>query len=128
MIQLTIQDSSDAMTFDATMITPITLSPIINETDVETVDGNISTYYGSTKRQYSIKLMAMDQDSFASLKAFITRQYQNLRYPQITVTGAEVLNVTNMTAKMSLSDTQVINACGLIDGIRLIFRESKQLS
>lgn len=128
MIQLTIQDNTDAMTFDATLITPITLSPIINETDVETIDGNLSTYYGSTKRQYNIRLMAMDQESYASLKAFITRQYQNLRYPQITVTGAETLNVTNMTAKMTLSDTEVINSCGVVDGISLTFRESKQLS
>lgn len=128
MIQVTIQDATDAMTFEATLITPITLSPIINETDVETIDGNISTYYGSTKRQYEIQLMVMDQESYASLKAFITRQYQNLRYPQITVTGATTLNVTNMTAKMSLSDTEVINSCGLVDGIRLTFRESKQLS
>lgn len=128
MIQLTIQDSNDQMTFEATLITPITLSPIINETDVQTVDGNISTYYGSTKRQYAIQLMAMDQESYASLKAFIERQYQNMRYPQITVTGATTLNVTNMTAKMTLSDTEVINSCGLVDGISLTFRESKQLS
>lgn len=128
MIQLTIQDSTDAMTFEATLVTPITLSPIINETDVETVDGNISTYYGSTKRQYEIQLMAMDQESYASLKAFITRQYENLKYPQITVTGDTNLGVTNMTAKMSLSDTEVINSCGLVDGISLKFRESKQLA
>lgn len=128
MIQLTIQDSTDAMSFDATLVTPITLSPIINETDVETVDGNISTYYGSTKRQYEVQLMAMDQESYASLKAFITRQYQSLKYPQITITGATTINVANMTAKISLSDTEVINACGMVDGISLKFRESKQLA
>lgn len=128
MIQLTIQDSADQMTFGASLITPITLSPIINETDVETVDGNISTYYGSTKRMYEIGLIAMDQESYASLKAFITRQYQSLRYPQITVTGADTLNVTNMTAKMTLSDTEVVNACGLVDNIRLTFRESNQIA
>lgn len=127
MIQLTIQDNNDAMTFDATLITPIVLNPIINETDVETIDGNISTYYGSTKRQYEVELMAMDQESYASLRAFVTRQYANLKYPQITVTGDANLGVTNMTAKMTLSSTEVVNACGLVDGIRLTFRESKQL-
>lgn len=127
MITLTIQDSTDQMTFGASLITPIVLNPIINETDVETVDGNISTYYGSTKRQYEIQLYAMDAQSYASLKAFVARQYQNLKYPQITITGAETLNVASMTAKISLSRTEVVNSCGLVDGISLVFRESKQM-
>lgn len=127
MITLTIQDNTDSMTFGATLITPITLAPIINETDVETVDGNISTYYGSTKRSYEVSLFAMDQESYGALKAFVDRQYSNLKYPKITVDGAEVLNITDMTAKMTLSNTDVINSCGLVDNIKLTFRESKQM-
>lgn len=127
MIALTIQDSTDSMTFDVTMLSPITLNPIINEADVETIDGNISTYYGSTKRQYEISLAPMDQESYASLKAFIERQYQTLKYPQITVTGATTLNIENMTAKMALNAIEVVNMCGLVDNIRLTFRESKQM-
>lgn len=127
MITLTIQDNSDQMTFGAALITPITLAPIINETDVETVDGNISTYYGSTKRSYEVSLFAMDQESYSALKAFVDRQYSNLKYPKITVDGAEVLNITDMTAKMTLSNTEVINSCGLVDNIKLTFRESKQM-
>lgn len=127
MITLTIQDSTDSMTFGVTMVSPITLNPIINETDVETIDGNISTYYGSTKRQYEVGLTPMDQESYASLKAFVERQYQNLRYPQITVTGATTLNIANMTAKMALNATEVVNMCGMVDNIRLTFRESKQM-
>lgn len=127
MITLTIQDNTDSMTFGVNLITPITLNPIINETDVETIDGNISTYYGSTKRQYEVGLFPMDQESYADLKAFITRQYQNLKYPQITVAGATTLNIANMTAKMTLNATEVVNSCGLVDNIRLTFRESKQM-
>lgn len=127
MIKLTLQDATDSMSFDASLITPIILNPIINETDVETIDGNISTYYGSTKRQYEISLLPVDQEIYADLKAFVTRQYQNLKYPKITVTGAETINVTEMTAKISLSDTEVVNACGLVDGVKLVFRESKQM-
>lgn len=128
MITLTIQDSTDSMTFGASLITPIELDPIINETDVETIDGNISTYYGSTKRRYNISLFPMDEESYADLRAFVTRQYQNLKYPTITVEGTTNLNIENMTAKMSLSSTEVINSCGLVDNINLTFRESKQMS
>lgn len=127
MIQLTLQDSQDSMTFGATLITPITLNPIINETDVETLDGNISTYYSSTKRQYSFRLFPMDAASYTSLKAFIQRQYSDLRYPSITVEGDQNLNVENMTAKMTLSEQQVINQCGLVDNITVTFRESRQM-
>lgn len=128
MITLTIQDSTDSMTFGASLVTPIQLSPIINETDVETIDGNISTYYSSTKRQYSVNLFPMDEQSYAELRAFVTRQYQNLKYPQITITGTTNLNVTNLTAKISMSSIDVVNSCGLVDNISLTFRESKQLS
>lgn len=128
MILLTIQDSEDSMTFGATLITPISLTPIINETDVETLDGNISTYYSSTKRQYTFRLYAMDAESYSQLKAFIQRQYSNLRYPSITVEGGPNLNVEGMTAKMALSEQQVINQCGLVDNITVTFRESRQMA
>lgn len=128
MILLTIQDSEDSMTFGATLITPISLAPIINETDVETLDGNISTYYSSTKRQYTFRLYPMDAESYSQLKAFIQRQYSNLRYPSITVEGDQNLNVDGMTAKMTLSEQQVINQCGLVDNITVTFRESRQMA
>lgn len=128
MIQLTIQDSQDSMRFGATLLTPITLTPIINETDIETLDGNISTYYSSTKRQYSFKLYPMDSANYVALKGFIERQYSNLRYPSITVDGAENLNVDNMTAKMTLNEQQVVNQCGLVDNITVTFRESRQMA
>lgn len=128
MILLTIQDSTDSMTFGATLVTPITLAPIINEVDVETLDGNISTYYSSTKRQYTFRLYPMDTESYSQLRGFIQRQYSNLRYPSITIEGDQNLNVDNMTAKMALSEQQVINQCGLVDNITLTFRESRQMA
>lgn len=127
MITLTIQDSTDSMTFGASLITPIELNPIINETDVETIDGNISTYYGSTKRQYNIKLLPMDGESYQELRQFVERQYSNLKYPSITIEGTTNLNVANMTAKISLSAINVVNSCGMVDNISLTLRESKQM-
>lgn len=128
MITLTIQDNVDSMTFGASLITPLKLNHVFNETDVETIDGNISTYYGSTKRLYQVSLFAMDADSYTDLQAFIERQYKNFKYPSITIEGAPSLNVFNMTAKMSLSNTEVVNSCGLVDNINLTFRESKQMA
>lgn len=128
MIKLTITDSSDSMTFGVQLATPIIYNPIFNETDVETVDGNISTYYGSMKRQYEITLLPLDQESYTSLRAFLNRQYQNLKYPEITIEGAETINVNGMTAKMSLSAEEIVNICGLVQNVKLTFRESRQMA
>lgn len=125
-ITLTITDTSVTQTYDVLYV-PLVSSPIITETDVQTVDGNISTYYNSTKQSFSVQLGNMTQAEYSVLKGFITRQYQNLKYPAITITGAINLNVNNMIAKMTLSDQQVVNNCGLVEGVELTFRESKQL-
>lgn len=126
MITLQIQDATDSMTFDV-LVVPVTLSPIINETDVETIDGNISTYYSSTKRQYSFKLGYLDAETYAGLLGFRERQYQALKYPTITITGDQNINVTNMTAKIEVNDQNVINNCGLVENVVVTFRESKQM-
>ena len=121
-ITLTITDTSVTQTYTLLMA-PVVSSPIITETDVQTVDGNISTYYNSTKQSFTVQLGNMSQDEYSVLKGFITRQYQNLKYPAITIN----LNVSNMIAKMSLNDQNVVTNCGLVEGVQLVFRESKQL-
>jgi len=128
MIKLTIQDSRDVMSFEADLVVPITATPIINATDVETIDGNISTYYSSTKRQLTFNLGHLDQETYASVKGFVDRQYSNLHYPQITVEGAETVNVAGITAKMTLNEESIINSCGLVEGVTVTFRESKQMA
>lgn len=127
MISLTITDAQDSMTFNAYQIqTPLNLSPIIRETDVETLDGNISTYYSTTRRQYEFQPVFMDADSYAQLKGFRDRQYANKKYPQISVVGNGVA-VSNLTAKMTLNDQRVTDQCGTVENITVSFRESKQM-
>ena len=125
-IELTITDTSVTQTYPLLM-SPVVSSPIITETDVQTRDGNISTYYNSTKQSFTVSLGEMSQDEYSVLKGFITRQYQNLKYPTITITGAINLNVSSMVAKMTLNDQNVVNNCGTVDGVQLTFRESKQI-
>lgn len=125
-ITLTISDESITQTYGLLMA-PVVSSPIITETDVQTVDGNISTYYNSTKQSFTVQLGYMSQDEYSVLRGFIDRQYQNLKYPTITITGALNLEVESMVAKMSLNDQNVITNCGLVEGVQLMFRESKQL-
>lgn len=127
MISLTIQDSEDIMDITNLIASPVTLTPIINEADVETIDGNISTYYGSTKRQYEFKIGWMDASEYARLIAFRDRQYTSLKYPIVSVIGATNLNVQNMAAKMTVNEQSVVNNCGIVENITITFRESKQM-
>ena len=125
-IELTITDSTTTHTYDVLM-NPLVNSPIYTETDVITVDGNISTYYNSTKQTFTVGLGYMSQAEYLVLRGFIDRQYSEMKYPVITITGAANLNVENMVAKMTLNAQRVINNCGTIEGVELTFRESKQL-
>lgn len=128
MIKVTIRDGVKRGSWDAALIVPIVMSPIINSTDVETIDGNISTYYGSTKRQYEIEVLPRTATQYNGLMNFIKRQYENLKYPLLTIEGAgEAIDVTDMVAKMEISPAEVVNGCGLVDGVKITFRESKQL-
>ena len=125
-IELTIADTTDTQTFNI-IASPLVSTPVIAETDVVTVDNNISTYYTGTKRQFSIDLGYMDAETYAVLVAFRDRQYTNLKYPQITITGDENINVTDMTAKMMLSEQKVLDNCGRVGDVVVTFRESKQM-
>lgn len=129
-ITFTISDSVDTMTFDggqAEILSPLTSSPIIRETDVETIDSNISTYYSATKRQYTIQLGQLDAESYLSLLEFRARQYSNRKYPLITITGDQSINVNELPMKMTLNNQNVINNCGEVDNVQITLRESKQM-
>lgn len=127
MITLTITDTQDSMTFNAFQLqSPVVADPAIIETDVQTLDGNISTYFTAIKKQYEFKPVFMDADSYAQLKGFRDRQYTNYKYPVITITG-DGLNASNITAKMTLSGQQTVDNCGFVDNITVSFRESKQM-
>lgn len=126
MITLTITDTQDSATFRVFAV-PIVSDPVIAETDVMAIDANLSTYVTGAKRQYSFDLGYLDAEAYAVLLGFRQRQYTNHKYPQITVEGAENINVTNMTGKMTLSEQRVIDNCGNVEDVTVTFRESKQM-
>jgi len=126
MISFTITDLQDSQTFN-TIASPLVESPIIAETDVVTIDNNLSTYYTGTKRSFSIDLGYLDKETYSVLKGFRDRQYTNMKYPLITITGDENINVTNLPMKLSLSEQQVVDNCGYVSDVVLSLRESKQI-
>lgn len=125
-ITLTISDTQQSATY--TLIeAPLVSSPVIAETDVVTIDNNISTYYTGTKRRFEVNFGYMTDDEYQVLLGFRDRQYSNYKYPTITFSGATNLPSTTITAKMVLSDQRIINNCGLVENVSAEFRESKQM-
>lgn len=126
-ISLTITDTTDSATFNI-FEAPISLDPVIAMTDITTIDNNVSTYItGEPKKLYTFNLGYMDAETYGVLKGFFDRQITNLKYPKITVTGADNLNITNMTGRMILNTQNVIDNCGNVENVSVTFRESKQL-
>lgn len=125
-ITVKISDSTDTKTFKL-IEAPLISSPVIAETDVTTIDNNISTYYTGTKRRFQVSFGYMTDTEYSLLLGFRDRQYTNMKYPTITFTGATNLPSTAITAKMVLSDQRIINNCGLVEGVSAEFRESKQM-
>lgn len=125
-ITITITDTQQTATFDL-LDSPLISSPIIAETDVRTIDNNISTYYTGTKRSFTVNFGYMDANAYAILVGFRDRQYTNLKYPTITFAGASNLPNTAITAKMVLNEQKIVNNCGLVEGASADFRESKQM-
>lgn len=126
-ITLTITDTQDSATFTL-LSAPLISSPVIAESDVVTIDNNISTYYTGTKRRFTVDFGFMDAAAYAILLGFRDRQYTNYKYPTITFSGATNLPSTAITAKMVLNDQRIINNCGLVENVSAEFRESKQMA
>ena len=125
-IQIKITDTQTTETFSL-LEAPLVSSPVIAETDVVTVDNNISTYYTGTKRRFEVNFGFMSDTDYAKLLGFRERQYSNYKYPTIQITGASNITSTPITAKMILNDQRIINNCGLVENVTAEFRESKQM-
>lgn len=125
-ITLTITDPTVTRTYDVWAI-PLVSSPDHIGQMVETVDGNVSDYYKARKQKITLSLGYMTAGEYSVLKGFIDRQWENRRYPTITISGAANLQVTNMVARMELNAQNVIDNCGTVEGVQVSFRESRQL-
>lgn len=126
-ITVTISDEQETATFNL-IAEPLVSRPIIAESDVVTIDNNISTYYTGTKRAFQVDFGYMDADTYSVLLGFRDRQYTNMKYPTITFSGASNLPSTAITAKMVMSEQRIVNNCGLVEMVSATFRESRQMA
>ena len=128
MITITITDAQQSQSFE-TLIQPLVDTPVLNEGDVTTIEGDIATYYtGNKKRNISVLFGYMTTDAYAVLEGFRDRQRTNHAYPLITINGADGLAVDNLPCKMTLSAQSIVDNCGTVENVRVTLRESVQMS
>jgi len=123
---MTLSDSSDTMSMTLLEV-PIEDKDIEGATDNTTIDGNVFTDYLWLKKQFSQKWTIMDATTYAQLRGFYTRQFDNADVPTYTLEdggGVEIYSATPV--RLSLTDGGVIDNCGTRQNVQLTMRETVQ--
>lgn len=93
MIKMTIQDAEETAEFKV-LEKPIIQKPLIAESDVVTIDNNLSTYVtGTQKRELTVGLGYLDSAGYETLRRIRDRQYAVLKYPTVTITADEPIEM-----------------------------------
>lgn len=118
---LTLTDSTATQSFNQAEI-PVTTTPVEIATDVQVLSGNVYTDFIAQKRTWTRTFRFLDKATFDSLKGFYDRQFTLFTYPRVTIVAEEV---SDIPVRMTLSGTNVIDNCGLIQEVTVSFREAR---
>lgn len=122
-LTLTITDDNTSITYTF-LPSPFNRKREIGESKVLTASGDIYTDYVYKKFEFEYEWGFLTADEYAILEGFFNRQYSLNKYPRISIPE---LGVDNMVTKMELSDQKIINSCGVVQNVKVSFRESSQL-
>lgn len=122
-LTLTITDDNTSITYTL-LPSPFHKNREIGESKVLTASGDVYTDYVYKKFEFEYEWGFLTADEYAVLEGFFNRQYSLNKYPRISIPE---LGVDNMVAKMELSDQKIINNCGVVQNVKVSFRESSQL-
>lgn len=122
-LTLTITDNNTSITYTL-LPSPFHKNREIGESKVLTASGDVYTDYVYKKFEFEYEWGFLTADEYAVLEGFFNRQYSLNKYPRISIPE---LGVDNMVAKMELSDQSIINNCGIVEKVKVSFRESTQL-
>ena len=104
---------------------PLSVETIEAAIDVTTLDLNIYTDLIATKRVWTVRWGTLTAAEFALLKGFYDRQFTLYKFPRLYI---DDLSVSNVVVRLSLSDQDIANESGLVDGVTLTLRETTQTS
>lgn len=122
-LTLTITDDNTSKTYTL-LPSPFNKKRIMGKSRVLTQSGDVYTDYVYNKFEFEYEWAFLSADEYAALEGFFNRQYSLNKYPHITIPE---LGVESMVAEMELSDQSIINQCGMVEAVKVSFRESTQL-
>ena len=136
-LALTITDDNTSITYTL-LPSPFNKNREIGKSEVLVVSGDIYTDYvykkfhkagasiGVTYKKFTFEYEwdFLSAEEYAVLEGFFNRQYELHKYPRISIPE---LGVDNMVARMELSDQSIVNNCGMVENVKVSFRESTQL-
>lgn len=122
-LTLIITDDNASVTYTL-LPSPFHKKREIGKSEVLTASGDVYTDYIYKKFEFEYEWGFLVADEYAVLEGFFNRQYSLNKYPRISIPE---LGVDNMVAKMELSDQNIVNNCGMVEKVKVSFRESSQL-
>lgn len=123
MYEITLTDSAGAHVLPPL---EIPLTRVYNEkmTTVEPLSGNVYDDYIATKRAWSHTWRYLSKEEYELLDEIYTRMKDERTYPDLTITGE---NVNDLTVKYTLGAKNIIDDCGMVEGVSIGLIETRQL-
>lgn len=121
MITLKLQNEKGSKTWELLEV-PITERQILGVKQVETKDGNISTYFKHKKRQWVQKFSYMTDEEYAELVALRDEQFNSFKYPLLTI---ETLGVVDVPVYLELNDRSIMRYDKMVSDVKLTMRETR---
>lgn len=124
MYEIEISDSVDSMTIEFPEV-PLKEQDEHLEARVQVMNGDVYIDHFATKRIWSNTLAYMSEADFNRLKAFADRQRSLWQYPVISIPAR---GVNDVVVLFDLSPREIIDNCGTVRNVEMIFRETSQMS
>lgn len=120
MINLILKDSVHTSKYDNFDV-PIKENRKDSYHQVTTKDGNITTYFDTLKREWSISWQWLTADEYKELQGFYIRQFSSYRYPLVTI---EELGVVQVPCFLTIKERNIIDENGTVKDVTITLRES----
>lgn len=123
MYDIELTDSTGTSALAATEV-PLSTSPLEIATDVQVLSGNLYTDFVAQKRVWSHTWSFLTEAEYNTIKGYYDRQFTLLQYPELTIEDEGVFDVP---VRMSITQKNIIDGCGVVNDFSVSFRESRQL-
>lgn len=121
-ITMTLSNKHQSKTWELLEV-PLTESTILKVTQVETRDGNVSTYFNGKKRKWEHKWAWLTADEYEQLRAFRDKQFEDFEYPLLSIPH---LGVEQVPVYLELSNREIVRYDGLVQNAKILMRETRQ--